>query len=999
MPILVERDRTQLDQLHGTIRAINPTYDTTASIKMSSSKWKNEKPTPITTPSNPSIGNPFSNRFRNNLHDDTSNPVRNATLITGTKRKRRIEPTFDQPIVFKGQTKKRLQVMLPTESDLDAMSPPEPITISDEEDDMDTRHPLENNLSQMTRIERPTEPSNRLRPLSEHRPAYVADKSKLEPSPSPSSSIESFGAEQRPGNVQQKVNLFDNLTNGHNDPRLDLRKLAPKDAKGVKDRMKGQSRRVVPTFQEDPIATSTTPYENKGKAKQTQIDIRIPVAEWFMGPIHFSEPCTVSVVRESLQIQTSTSSLDLPFSEINTATIMEEYQIFPARSNSDRSVRTGERSGMVTFRAHPHDSLWKTQRWDALQFALKRCLSNRCTVVLGDSSNQMWEAACRNKVATCSDETIIEDEDESSITPTSSRKAIPNITKVVEERSPPVQASIKTFLGSSKESRLKSQATYRSSSRSLPTAPDNAEQDAPPQNLPRRSARQVKPKQEPAVDLDEVILVYPPFITGAVNITNADLNRLQPGEFLNDTLIEFGLKLWHKELEESSPELAKQIHIFNSFFYKKLNKKNIEESYKTVARWTNKIDIFQKTYVVVPINENAHWYLAIIYQPQYVLIRPEEKVLPVTRGRARLSQAQAVAVDKVEESLEHVSEPQADEMTSNKTEAKEDTSDTVIGVDDSPEDPKTEDEEIDELMESDPEPDLNIIASAANAPDDQSDLDPTPMEVDGDDDGGNSEKSVSEHLQYIDISVADDDVTMTDPEEMKPQDNEPPSNQPIPPEDFYAKPPSGKGKGKAFEVDEPIEIVDPLPGTMKPLPYIIVMDSLGSKHQRAVTTLSNYLKYEAMDKLKREPDTLTKPVGKFAQVPMQPNFCDCGIYLLHFVRTFVSKTDHLVRVITRERGRQSDERKEDWDARDVVSYREQLSDRIKELSKEWKKERAVRSAEEPEEKKEKVFEIITSSDSEIDIVGENTTSSKKKATRQKSKQNAKQNTQKAERLR
>jgi hypothetical protein len=38
------------------------------------------------------------------------------------------------------------------------------------------------------------------------------------------------------------------------------------------------------------------------------------------------------------------------------------------------------------------------------------------------------------------------------------------------------------------------------------------------------------------------ILVYPLSGTGAVNINKSDLNRLQPGEFLNDTLIEFGLK-------------------------------------------------------------------------------------------------------------------------------------------------------------------------------------------------------------------------------------------------------------------------------------------------------------------------------------------------------------------------------------------------------------------------------------------------------------------------
>ena len=74
-----------------------------------------------------------------------------------------------------------------------------------------------------------------------------------------------------------------------------------------------------------------------------------------------------------------------------------------------------------------------------------------------------------------------------------------------------------------------------------------------------------------------------------MNITNGDLHRLRPGEFLNDTLIEFGLKwgtyskfrtipltdishrLWLKELEETDPILASQIHVFNSFFYKKLN--------------------------------------------------------------------------------------------------------------------------------------------------------------------------------------------------------------------------------------------------------------------------------------------------------------------------------------------------------------------------------------------------------------------------------------------
>lgn len=83
------------------------------------------------------------------------------------------------------------------------------------------------------------------------------------------------------------------------------------------------------------------------------------------------------------------------------------------------------------------------------------------------------------------------------------------------------------------------------------------------------------------------LLVYRPFGTGAVNITRGDFERLQPGKYLNDTLIEFGLKyvfinygvsltesfhcrLWLSDLRDCSPELANQIHLFSSFFYKKL---------------------------------------------------------------------------------------------------------------------------------------------------------------------------------------------------------------------------------------------------------------------------------------------------------------------------------------------------------------------------------------------------------------------------------------------
>lgn len=38
------------------------------------------------------------------------------------------------------------------------------------------------------------------------------------------------------------------------------------------------------------------------------------------------------------------------------------------------------------------------------------------------------------------------------------------------------------------------------------------------------------------------VLMYPPTGIGALSIMNSDLRRLEPEEYLNDTLIEFGLK-------------------------------------------------------------------------------------------------------------------------------------------------------------------------------------------------------------------------------------------------------------------------------------------------------------------------------------------------------------------------------------------------------------------------------------------------------------------------
>ncbi|KAH8928404.1 hypothetical protein BT69DRAFT_1212816 [Atractiella rhizophila] len=104
--------------------------------------------------------------------------------------------------------------------------------------------------------------------------------------------------------------------------------------------------------------------------------------------------------------------------------------------------------------------------------------------------------------------------------------------------------------------------------------------------------------------------VFPPEGTGSVSITYRDFNRLVPEEFLNDTLIEYGLRKIQHDLRAEGLDVADQVHIFNSFFYKKLThsvteprKKPSKIDYESVRKWTSKVDIFDKKYVIIPINE------------------------------------------------------------------------------------------------------------------------------------------------------------------------------------------------------------------------------------------------------------------------------------------------------------------------------------------------------------------------------------------------------------
>uniref|UniRef100_A0A7S3XZ20 Ubiquitin-like protease family profile domain-containing protein n=1 Tax=Heterosigma akashiwo TaxID=2829 RepID=A0A7S3XZ20_HETAK len=100
---------------------------------------------------------------------------------------------------------------------------------------------------------------------------------------------------------------------------------------------------------------------------------------------------------------------------------------------------------------------------------------------------------------------------------------------------------------------------------------------------------------------------------------------MDAGEFLNDSLIDFYLK-WLRD-HQSRPALRDQCHFFSSHFYTKLEGAGFggdRPDHAAVRRWTRGVNLFAKRLVFVPVNQAAHWSLAVVCSPGHLAISPEE---------------------------------------------------------------------------------------------------------------------------------------------------------------------------------------------------------------------------------------------------------------------------------------------------------------------------------------------------------------------------------------
>jgi Ulp1 family protease len=501
---------------------------------------------------------------------------------------------------------------------------------------------------------------------------------------------------------------------------------------------------------------------------------------------------------------------------------------------------------------------------------------------------------------------------------------------------------------------------------------------------PRRSTRlSHRPQEVPPVDPDELILIYPPSVPGAVNITSGDLKRLIPGEFLNDKLIEFGLKFllplpclysslltdrarfWLKQLEDINPSLANDIFIFSSYFYKKMNVKNHEEGYNSVRRWTAKIDLFQKKFLIIPINENLHWYLAIVYLPEYTLLPPlplsPPKSGPSTRRRKHDPSTTTASVDDsgIEISAS-VFCPRSAEPPDVLPAAEKNLS-----------------EREHELSEMDVEEVAEQLSSSCISGMAERERDSSGSIIDGHDpphvseDAREARKSTTEALMEVDrsspINITEDSPPLPqvpEPDNIMRLDTPSPvstarSSEVKPASSFYGSrrtrterrrhsEPENLGVVEVErdsnldteEEESSVIITEDVKQTM-----IFTMDSMGGTHRQVGNVLKSYLSYESKDK--KGNDNPNPPFIKKMPVPQQSNYCDCGLYILHFARKFVEQPEHFISIGLQKKIPPGQIDKE-WDKSAVAGLRGNLSTQIESLSADWKKHRDEQKRKEQE---------------------------------------------------
>lgn len=407
--------------------------------------------------------------------------------------------------------------------------------------------------------------------------------------------------------------------------------------------------------------------------------------------------------------------------------------------------------------------------------------------------------------------------------------------------------------------------------------------------------RQSSPKDDEFRQKWKKPLVYPWIGKKKAEVSVEDRDRLREGEFLNDNLIGFYMRFLQDHLERTNKKAAKQVYFFNSYFFDTLTNSPKGErgiNYSGVEKWTRSVDLFSYDYIVVPINQNAHWYVAII---------------------CNLPSLELGTADGVEPSSAAVSDNEA----SNPPEG-----------------------EVQEILESpEPEPAPSAPADADSERAQRRNSESPASQV--------TRQSLASMTLVEDGQAPKESEKQEEPAEAEewPEGEENPTSPPskfsswrqkateTQAESASASRPGRKTKkkGKAGPKLSPTQTT------------IITFDSLDLGRSPTIGMLREYICKEAESKRGVEVDPASIKGMRARQIPLQPNYSDCGLYLLAYVEKFAQNPDEFA---TKLLQRDMDEN-DDWPPLGSGLLRHRLRNFLDDLYKEQARRKGDKTASQP----------------------------------------------------
>ncbi|KAI9707754.1 MAG: hypothetical protein M1836_000716 [Candelina mexicana] len=331
-------------------------------------------------------------------------------------------------------------------------------------------------------------------------------------------------------------------------------------------------------------------------------------------------------------------------------------------------------------------------------------------------------------------------------------------------------------------------------------------------------------------------LIYPAQGPKRATVEFHDLERLDDGQFLNDNLVSFYLRFLEYQNERRNPDVARRMYFFNTYFYASLSKapRGKRINYELVQRWTSKVDLFTYDFVVVPINEkgdpSSPFTISMLDGASDVPEPLMNASSPAQDDQEAMSESDA-EVDEAEEQVSRMCLSQGNIDNTNKP--------NVAGEQAASECASVGDADADELCKKKPDRDRHPQCNASTT----SPKSVRPTKIDPFSSPAADTLVNVQHQQQQDVQATQLKKTK-------------------------AKDPS--------------------------LPRIITLDSLELPHPVTARNLKEYIVLEGKSKRNFDVQVKDIPAKTVKNIPLQENYCDCGLFLLGYVAKFLQEPREFV---------------------------------------------------------------------------------------------------------